>query len=65
MAQYAVLVEFKDEGPILMETTDTSIAAADATLKRMIANNRCIRAAIVSLEYVCGNKTLLNDGDKQ
>ena len=61
---YAVVAEFKGEGPLLMETVG-SATSHDAALQRMralMAEHRVIRAAVVRLEPTKdGNELLLID----
>lgn len=62
---FAVVAEFKNEGPILMETEGgaTSREAAFARRDRLLGEPRCIRACVVRLvaEKWGGNDLLLHD----
>lgn len=61
---YAVVVEFKGEGPLLMETAGkaTGYDAARARMRGFMADARVIRAAVVRLEPTTdGNELLLID----
>ena len=62
---FAVVAEFKDEAPILMETEGrhTSRAAAFARRDRLLGESRCIRACVVQItaDRFGGNDLLLHD----
>lgn len=61
---YAVVAEFKGEGPLLLETVgkSTSYEAALERMRGLICEARVIRAAVVQLEPTSdGNELLLVD----
>ncbi len=61
---YAVIGEFKAEGPLLWETTgaQSSYEAAIKRMEDMASNPKCIRAAVVRLQAThFGNELLLTD----
>jgi hypothetical protein len=60
---YGVVVEWHNQGPILMEAEGprTSYDAASDHMSRLIGAPRVTRVAVVRLEYVGGNELLLKD----
>lgn len=57
---YAVIAEYKNQGPILLETESKGFSR-DEAIKRMDLVTRqetCIRAAVVQLVYEVGNEAL-------
>lgn len=60
---FAVVAEFSNQSPILMETEGpfTSYGAAQETLRRVSASKSFLRACVVRLVYVGGNSLVLHD----
>ncbi len=60
---FAVIVEFKDQGPILMECEGPSSSrdAAYDHMNMLLSRQNTLRACIVRLEYERGNELLLHD----
>lgn len=60
---FAVVAEWADQGPILMETEggDSSYAAAEERLHKIRAQRGFLRACIVRLVYERGNALVLHD----
>lgn len=60
---FALAVEFKGEGPLLMEALarGTSFRSARDAMRVFEADPRVVRVAIVRLEYASGNELLLHD----
>ena len=57
---YGVLVEFKEQGPILMEMESRfDLEAAVSRLDGIMSSHRAIRGCIVRLTYERGNEALL------
>jgi hypothetical protein len=57
--KYAVVVEWKNEDAIVLETAPLSLDDAHERLKVHIDNHRVIRACIVELKYYTGNGSVL------
>ena len=59
---FAVVAEWRDQGPVLMETEgpETSLQAARDQMHRMIEKGS-LRAAIVRITYERGNELLIHD----
>lgn len=60
---FAVIAEFKDQGPILMECEGqrSSRDAAFDHMRGLLARGRVLRACVVRLEWEGGNELLLHD----
>lgn len=60
---FAVIAEFKDQGPILMECEGqrSSRDAAFDHMSRLLSQKDTLRACVVRLEYKGGNELLLHD----
>lgn len=60
---FAVIAEFKDQGPILMEKEGpgTSRSAAREHMNRLLCQSGVLRACVVRLTYDSGNELLLHD----
>ncbi len=60
---YALLVEWKNEGPIVMESigSSTSLARVSERASDLQSHPRVIRTAIVRLKYFQGNELMLKD----
>lgn len=60
---FAVVAEFKNQGPILMET-EGPMSSRQKAYERLSEISRrvdCLRAAVVQLTYVGGNELLIHD----
>jgi len=58
---FAVVAEFRNQGPILMETEGPS-TSRDAAYDRMSGlGPNCVRACVVRLSYEVGNELLIHD----
>lgn len=60
---YAVIAEFKNDGPLIMETAGAA-CSRDGAMERMeamLSRQNCIRAAVVRIEYAFGNELILSD----
>lgn len=60
---FAVVAEFKNQGPILMEMEgpQTSRDKADARMRSLLSSPNVLRAAMVRLTYEGGNELLIHD----
>ena len=60
---FGVIVEFKGQAPILMETEGeaSSHEKAMARMREMLARPNVVRAAMVRLVYEGGNELLVRD----
>ena len=60
---FAVVVETKDEGPLLHETLgkNTSYKVAQERMKFLLGSPGVIRACVVRLEFAYGNELLPHD----
>lgn len=60
---YGVIVEFINQGPILMET-EGPFSSREAAEDRVSKMSRVLRYAVVRLDYVAGNELLLFDMER-
>ena len=60
---FAVLAEFKNQGPILMEVEGprSSHNLAHDHMNALLSRPNVLRAAVVRLSYVSGNELLIHD----
>ena len=60
---FAVVAEWSNQGPILMETEGpyTSYEAAQERVQRMLTDRTFLRVCIVRLVYESGNALILHD----
>ena len=60
---FAVLAEWKEQGPFLMETEGprSSREKAYEQMRTVLARPHCLRAAVVRLTYDGGNELLIHD----
>lgn len=56
---YGVIVEWKTEGPIIMEGEPATFDEASARMKQLENNYRVIRVAIFRAEFADGHKGML------
>lgn len=61
---YGIIVEWKNEGPLIMEGKPMNYVNAHDRLDSLVCDPRVIRVAIFHTHYVTGNETLI-EGDKQ
>lgn len=60
---FAVVAEFSNQGPILMETEGpfSSYERAMERVENLAGNRSCLRACVVRLVYEAGNSLVLHD----
>lgn len=60
---FAVMAEFKDTGPFLMETDGprSSREKAYEQMRTVVSKPHCLRAAVVRLTHDGGNELLIHD----
>ena len=56
---YAVMLEWKNEGPLVMESKPLTYDEASAKLSAAIEQPKVIRGAVVELKYEHGNAAVL------
>lgn len=60
---YGVIVEWKEEGPIVMEGKLSDYQSASDRMKKCAGDPRVIRVAIFRAIYEIGNETLIPKGE--
>lgn len=60
---FAVVAEWKNQGPILMETEGpkSSRDKAYEQMGQVLSRPHCLRAAVVRIVYEAGNELLIHD----
>ncbi len=62
--KYGIIVEFKNQGPILMESEKMDYSAVVNQMDSLLCSSRVIRVCMVSLSYESGNESLIKGDDK-
>lgn len=56
---FGVIVEFKDEGPLIMEGKLSTYDEDSARLTKFTEQNRVIRGAVFLAQFASGNESLI------
>lgn len=56
---YGLIIESKDEGPLIMESKPMTHEKAVAKMREFLSRSDVIRVAVFRMEPTCGNETLI------
>jgi hypothetical protein len=62
--RYGLIIETKDEGPLIWEGKPMDIDAANTKMKYVKSWSNVIRVAVFEMAYMYGNETLIPEAEE-